>query len=115
MGRQGYRFIGFNGAELAIDQDRSVAVRPQRFTTERLPQPEPFVGRQRELAQLQGWFAQAQEGQRQVVLVSGEPGIGKTTLVRQFVAQLPVDSDVWVGRGQCVESHGQGEAYLPLL
>src|SRR5262244_443984 len=47
-----------------------------------------FVGRQRELTQLQQWFAQAQQGQRQVVLVSGEPGIGKTTLIEVFLSTI---------------------------
>ncbi|MBI3801923.1 MAG: AAA family ATPase, partial [Deltaproteobacteria bacterium] len=69
----------------------------------------------REVAQLQQCFAHAQQGQRQVVLVSGEPGIGKTTLVNQFVARLTDSGSVWIGRGQCIEPYGQGEAYLPLL
>ncbi|HJY83132.1 MAG TPA: AAA family ATPase [Candidatus Binatia bacterium] len=98
-----------------------------------------FVGRQRELTQLQQWFAQAQQGQRQVVLVSGEPGIGKTTLIEVFlstihspqsqeekqkakIADQSLASSIqlltlspWIGRGQCVESYGPGEAYLPIL
>jgi DNA-binding winged helix-turn-helix (wHTH) protein/predicted ATPase len=115
VGRQGYCFIGYNSTELSAGGDRSVAVRPQGLATESVSLPEPFVGRQRELTQLRRRFAQAQQGQRQVVLVSGEPGIGKTTLLQQFVAQLPATGSVWVGRGQCVESYGLGEAYLPVL
>ena len=50
------------------------------------------------------------------MFVSGEPGIGKTTLVNAFVGQLASQPDaVWVARGQCVEQYGAGEAYLPLL
>jgi MoxR-like ATPase len=35
-------------------------------------------------------------GERQVVFVTGEPGIGKTALVEAFVAQLGVDPTVWM-------------------
>ncbi|MBI3795554.1 MAG: AAA family ATPase, partial [Deltaproteobacteria bacterium] len=115
VGRQGYCFIGYRGTEFAGDRGRSGAVRHQELATENLSQNEPFVGRQRELAQLRQGFVQAQQGQRQVVLVSGEPGIGKTTLITQFVTQLPATAAVWVGHGQCIESYGQGEAYLPVL
>jgi DNA-binding winged helix-turn-helix (wHTH) protein/predicted ATPase len=115
VGRQGYCFIGSSGTELATDHDRSVSVRQQRLPIESVSLPEPFVGRQEELRQLRRWFGQAQQGQRQIVLVSGEPGIGKTTLVTQFMAQMPVTGNVRVGYGQCVESYGQGEAYLPIL
>jgi DNA-binding winged helix-turn-helix (wHTH) protein len=45
-------------------------------------QPPPgFVGRQEELAQLHRALERALLGERQVVLVAGEPGIGKTTLI----------------------------------
>ena len=43
-----------------------------------------FVGRTPELNQLAACWARAQTGQRQLVLVSGEPGIGKTRLSLTF-------------------------------
>jgi len=73
------------------------------------------VARAVELAQLQQWWALAQQGHRQLGLISGEAGIGKTTLVDAFVAQVTVEQTVWVGYGQCIEPYGAGEAYLPLL
>src|SRR5258706_3470558 len=39
------------------------------------------VGRARELAELDGYVSKALEGQRQVVFVTGEAGIGKSTLL----------------------------------
>ena len=48
----------------------------------------PLVGREIELAQLQKWLDNALSGERQVVFVSGEPGIGKTTLVDAFLEQV---------------------------
>jgi predicted ATPase/DNA-binding winged helix-turn-helix (wHTH) protein len=74
-----------------------------------------LVGREGEMAQLQRRWGQAQQGVRQVVFVTGEAGIGKTALVDAFVTQVGMTASVWVGRGQCIEQHGAGEAYLPLL
>ena len=77
--------------------------------------PELVVGREAELSALQQCWAQAQQGVRQIVMVTGEAGIGKTTLVDAFVAQVGASATLWVERGQCIEQHGAGEAYLPLL
>src|SRR5690606_14032947 len=49
-----------------------------------------------------------------VVLVTGEPGIGKTALVRTFIDALR-GSGVRAVRADCIERHGTGEAYQPLL
>src|SRR5262245_2685629 len=72
------------------------------------------VGREIELGRMQGWLARSLRGERQLVFVTGEPGIGKTTLVEAFLAGL-TDPGIRVGRGQCLEHHGIGEAYLPIL
>jgi len=48
-------------------------------------------------------------------LSRGEAGIGKTTLVDCFLAQARASGHVWIGRGQCIEQQGPGEAYLPVL
>ena len=55
------------------------------------------------------------EGRRQFSVLSGEVGIGKTTVVDLFVASLPTPPEVGVGRGQCVDTYGEGEPYLPML
>jgi predicted ATPase len=74
-----------------------------------------MVGRQAELDQLNGWLAGALNGERQVVFVTGEAGIGKTTVLAALVAHLAGEESLWVGRGQCIEQYGAGEAYLPVL
>lgn len=71
------------------------------------------VGRDEQLTRLNEHYAKALRGERQVVFVSGEAGIGKTTLVERFIAQAT--DTPRVGRGQCVEQHGAGEAFLPVL
>lgn len=47
----------------------------------------PFVGREPELAFLRRSLAAAEEGRGGLMLVSGEPGIGKTRLVDTFAVQ----------------------------
>jgi hypothetical protein len=47
---------------------------------------ERVIGRSVELAQLRGALREAAAGQGQIVLVSGEPGIGKTRLVEELAA-----------------------------
>ncbi|MBI3304256.1 MAG: AAA family ATPase [Deltaproteobacteria bacterium] len=106
--RRGYRFIG------KISGQRS-AVSRQQLETRNLQLATHLVGREAELAQLQRWLGKALEGERQVVFVTGEPGIGKTRLVDAFVAQVAASGTVWIGRGQCIEQYGAGEAYLPVL
>jgi predicted ATPase/predicted Ser/Thr protein kinase len=74
-----------------------------------------LVGREVELARLQGWFEKARRGQRQVVFVTGEPGIGKTSLIEAFLARVANEPGLWMARGQCLEQYGASEAYLPVL
>src|ERR671927_375737 len=54
-------------------------------------------------------------GARCVGFVTGEAGLGKTTLVDTFVAQAAATGPLWLARGQCIEHYGAGEAYLPVL
>ena len=44
----------------------------------------PFVGRARELAQLSQLWEETCQGSRHIVLIGGEPGLGKTRLVTEF-------------------------------
>jgi DNA-binding winged helix-turn-helix (wHTH) protein len=76
------------------------------------PRASSFVGREAELARLRRAWDLACSGQRSVVWIVGEPGIGKTALIEHFVASL---GDVACARGQCVEHYGAGEPYLPVL
>jgi hypothetical protein len=46
------------------------------------------VGREAELTQLHTWLDKALQGERQLVFVTGEPGIGKTALVETFLQHL---------------------------
>ena len=74
-----------------------------------------LVGRAPALAQMRSLLERVRRGERQVVFVTGEAGIGKTTLVEAFLRQCAGDPRVWIARGQCLEQYGAGEAYLPVL
>src|SRR5262245_10171949 len=75
----------------------------------------PIVGRQQEIARLEDWFQRATQGTRQLVFVSGDVGIGKTTMVDRFLAHCAAGNAGRVGRGQCAEHYGEGEPYLPFF
>src|SRR5262249_41220816 len=97
VGRQGYRFL--------LGEDES----PPPLT------PGVLVGRRAEVEAVDQCFQRAAQGARQVVLLSGEAGIGKTTVVEMVLARLGPGSEARIARGQCVEYYGEGEPYLPLL
>jgi predicted ATPase len=75
----------------------------------------PMVGREEDLTQLRNWYTAARESKRRVVFVTGEPGIGKTTLVRRFLEMVADERTARIGRGQCIEQYGGGEPYMPVL
>jgi len=73
------------------------------------------LGREPELGKMRDWLQLALAGDRQVVFVTGEAGIGKTTFVRAFLEAADELPSIRIARGQCLEQYGAGEAYLPLL
>jgi DNA-binding winged helix-turn-helix (wHTH) protein len=109
VGRLGYRFIApVVSSQQAVAGSQEFAMRNVRPDTH-------LVGREAELRQLQRWLEKALSGERQLILVTGEPGIGKTALVDLFVDHVRSTSQGRIGRGQCIEHYGEGEAYLPVL
>ena len=55
----------------------------------------PFVGREEELALLARRWERARAGEGQLVLIVGEPGLGKSRLIEQFRAQLAETPHTW--------------------
>jgi len=100
--RRGYQFIARVNPEIRADGEPVMAA-PR------------LVGRDRALAALAGHLDSAMRGHRELVFVTGEAGIGKTTLLDAFEKRAASSESVLVARGQCVEGFAGKEAYYPLL
>ncbi|MFK8185760.1 MAG: AAA family ATPase [Phormidesmis sp.] len=74
-----------------------------------------FTGRAQELTALEHHLQFAAAGKRQVVFLTGEAGIGKTTLLETFLEHIESRKECSVTLGQCIEKYGSGEAYRPVL
>src|SRR5262245_5174776 len=135
--RRGYRFLPAVTTQPVPSSDTQPSGLSTRYSV--------LVGREAELEQLQEYLKKALSGERQIVFITGEPGIGKTTLVEAFLQGLArssldeakrnpgdgrgvspdfirattrrqtLDTRLRIGRGQCIEHYGTGEPYLPVL
>ena len=114
--RRGYRFI-FPLSEADRPTPGPDARDPADTDTIRVPFSEPAMmfGRGDEIAHLEIALGRALRGERQMVFVAGENGIGKTAVVESFLARAAEDSEILIAYGQCQELYGKGEAYMPVL
>jgi DNA-binding winged helix-turn-helix (wHTH) protein/tetratricopeptide (TPR) repeat protein len=109
--RRGFRWIG---PSQAAPPTASVPVESQAGLE--AAGTDEFVGRSESIAELARCFALAAAGRRQLVFVTGEPGIGKSALVEGFLLGLEAKTATAaiVGRGQCIEAYGVGDHYRPV-
>jgi predicted ATPase/serine/threonine protein kinase len=85
---------------------RRLGVADRRVVDGRLDAEEkgPFVGRAVELAELEQALDESETGATVAVLVRGEPGIGKSELVRRFLDEVARrDRQCAILRGRCYE------------
>ncbi len=74
----------------------------------------PFVGRERELAQLDAFMDEALAGKSQVIFITGGPGRGKTALMEAFARRaMEMHATLLVASGKCNAYSGVGDPYLP--
>src|SRR5436309_682252 len=102
--RRGYQFVA------AVTE-----VSPGTLSDASLNGIRKMVGREAAMAQLDGYLNQALKAQRQIIFITGEAGVGKTTLIDEFHKIATRQPNLRVVRGQCVEGFGGKEAYYPVL
>ena len=102
--RRGYRFVARVTEEASTTPLASVAAANANV-----------VGREAVIAELEQHLTKALAGQRQVIFVTGDAGIGKTTVVDLFQQRSASHENLRIARGQCVEGFGGKEAYYPML
>ncbi len=156
VGRDGYRFIGqiVSGQQGENQKSKGKNQKAKIGSLFLAPNTQHLapnlVGRDAELAHLHTLLEKAVRGERQLVFITGEAGIGKTALIDAFLSGIrdwglgvgreekkdwrredsypseskfqrpipnpqPPTPSLWLGRGQCLEQYGEGEAYLPVL
>jgi predicted ATPase/class 3 adenylate cyclase len=74
----------------------------------------PLVGREQEVGLLLERWAQVKDGLGQVVLLSGEAGIGKSRLVQVLTEQVASEPQAWLTPCQCSPYH-QHSALYPMI
>jgi tetratricopeptide (TPR) repeat protein len=76
-----------------------------------------LVSRQTQLARLEGLLSKTLHGQMQIALITGEAGIGKTTLLDTFLAAAQQQHpELFVIRSKCFEMTGTGQdPYAPFI
>jgi class 3 adenylate cyclase/tetratricopeptide (TPR) repeat protein len=100
------------GKRSPIRGHRVVGIGSRRSRVEGRP-PGRFVGRDRQLAALHELLAEARAHRGQVVGVVGEPGMGKTRLVREFRRSLVEDRPT-ILEGRCL-SYGAAIPWVPVI
>jgi len=105
--RRGYRFLS-DVNEVREDAVPSAPPHPDRDV------PAVLVGRADELAVLRAHLDGALHGRRQMAIVTGDAGIGKTALVESLLREA-ASAGALIARGTCIDQYGSGEAYLPVL
>ncbi len=103
---------GVSGSVLAwkVTGERQVT---SRFEARHAGSLTPFVGRNEDLYVLERRWAYAKEGEGQVVVISGEPGIGKSRLIQEVRERIANDRPTRV-RYQC-SPHHTSSAFYPFI
>jgi len=115
---RGYRWIGALAGEVSSGEPAPAAApaveRGAAPGADSVGAAGTLVGRDDAIAELDTALSRAAAGRRQIVFVTGEPGIGKTA-VSDHLAAVAAARGATVARGQCIDAYGMGESYMPLL
>ncbi|WP_158792042.1 AAA family ATPase [Granulicella sp. L60] len=104
VSRRGYRFIATVETTAAAESRQALDSFNLRL-----------VGRDSAFSKLHQCYRAALNGKRQLVFITGEAGIGKTALCREFLRRASNTQSPYVTWGQCIEGYGVEEPYFPVL
>ena len=108
VSRRGYRFV----APVSAAAEPRGAPESVTVTRDESNARPPLIGRSAELKRLGTAWQRAGAGERQIVLIAGETGVGKTRLIERFINEV---GEVQCAYGQCVDQHDSSEPYLAVL
>jgi len=84
------------------------------FSSKELMLQNTFIGRKAQLHLLDDFLKKAAGGLLQVAFISGEAGVGKSSLVEEFVrSREEADPTLITALGECNAQTGSGDPYLP--
>ncbi len=112
--RRGYRFIAPVTFVLPPEAERPPEGKASEPSPGAASRPRWWVGRATPLEALESLLQQSLAGNRQVVFITGEAGIGKTTFI-EMAMERKSRRGVSVLWGRCIEHFGTDEAFFPLI
>ena len=110
---RGYRFLAPVEERPSDGAVRRTSARPGAVTE--VDQRPLVVGREEEVQFLFRRLGDALAGSRRSVVVTGEAGLGKSTLIETFIDQALQRQEAIVARGQSLEQQGVREPYMPVF
>ena len=109
--RRGYRFIG----DLTLPGDEPTAT-PIAIPKTQTSSKAVLFGRDSAIQQIDQCWDEALSGQKQILFINGDAGLGKTALISHWLdEQMAVPSDAILARVSCFNQHDSSEPYLPIL
>jgi predicted ATPase len=108
--RRGFRFL--------LDTESTENTKKRSGNPTDIKHQPTLFGRSTELEGLHQLFEHSITGKMNFYFITGEAGIGKTSLAREFLEEIQRQANqtpFLVGHGQCIDQLGEGEPYLPIL
>lgn len=99
---------------MPIYQVRHESAAKSRLDVAALAGLTPLVGREDETIRLLAQWQQAQDGAGNVILLSGEAGIGKSRLVQLLKERVAEEPQAWLTEFRCSSYH-QNSAFYPII
>lgn len=112
--RRGYRFVASVFEPDNISSGESAGQKNTAQSLASALRPRWWVGRTKLLDKVEALLQQSLAGNRQLVFITGEAGIGKTTFVEMAMEDVS-RCGAGVLWGRCIELFGTDEAFYPLI